>query len=286
MNYERHELSAIFGDTTAPELNQLAADIGKNGLHHPILLWQGKVLDGWHRLQACRAAGVAPRFETFEGDDKAALTRVFSENARRRHLTEAKRVELSKLATGWYANAATVGQPAKSIGTQGPNTVKVETLAELAEVSTKTVVRHTTLERNAPELLALVNAGKLSLKTAASVATKAPSELLHKPDAESVKAFAAALAAGPAHKAAELRRVVDRLDELLRELRHHQADETVNEALAYSQFVIRAAFSGGEDVKSSPDSWPAGQAVSPSLAGDGRGECKKSWLFAFGNGAQ
>jgi ParB family chromosome partitioning protein len=45
---------------------------------HPVVRYQGKILDGRNRLLACERAGVEPRFEDFEGDDAAALALVIS----------------------------------------------------------------------------------------------------------------------------------------------------------------------------------------------------------------
>ena len=47
------------------------------------------MLDGRNRLRACRAAGVEPRFETWDGQG-SALELVVSLNLRRRHLNESQ----------------------------------------------------------------------------------------------------------------------------------------------------------------------------------------------------
>jgi hypothetical protein len=48
-DYEQHPLSAIFPKMSEKEFAGLCADIAANGLAHPIVVFEGKILDGWHR---------------------------------------------------------------------------------------------------------------------------------------------------------------------------------------------------------------------------------------------
>ena len=71
------ERSRLFRQTTdKPWLPQqpqrLAADIAAHGLLEEIVLYQGKILDGWSRFGACQARGIEPRFREFAGDDPVA----------------------------------------------------------------------------------------------------------------------------------------------------------------------------------------------------------------------
>ena len=77
-------------------LTELANDIRQHGLREPIILFEGKVLDGRNRLAASRLAGVTPRFETWKpraGD--SPLSFVASLNLHRRHLSASQRAAIA-----------------------------------------------------------------------------------------------------------------------------------------------------------------------------------------------
>jgi ParB-like chromosome segregation protein Spo0J len=87
-----HPLADIFPLIEDAELDELAADIKANGLREPVVLFEGKILDGRNRYRACAAAGVDCRFETHKGDEPVAY--VVSLNLHRRHLTRGQKREL------------------------------------------------------------------------------------------------------------------------------------------------------------------------------------------------
>ena len=87
--YRYHPACTVFPQLSDAELQDLADDIAVNGLRNPIVLWQGKILDGRNRYLACEIAEVEPRFTEFEGDDPIGW--VISQNLHRRHLTASQR---------------------------------------------------------------------------------------------------------------------------------------------------------------------------------------------------
>jgi hypothetical protein len=93
-----HPLAGIFPILEGEPLLELAGDILANGLHEPIVLYEDKILDGRNRYRACLAAGVEPRFETYNGSDPLAY--VVSLNLKRRHLDESQRAMVAaRIAT-------------------------------------------------------------------------------------------------------------------------------------------------------------------------------------------
>jgi hypothetical protein len=81
---EYHPLADMFLMDSEKEMKPLAADIKAHGLREPIVLLQGKILDGRRRYFCCLKAGVKPVYRKYRGDDPASY--VFSKNFHRRHL--------------------------------------------------------------------------------------------------------------------------------------------------------------------------------------------------------
>ena len=91
-----HPIAGIFDLLEGAEFDELVKDISEHGLQLPIIMHEGKILDGRNRYRACLKSGVAPIFNTFSGDDPVAY--VISTNVRRRHMTsERKQDALPKL---------------------------------------------------------------------------------------------------------------------------------------------------------------------------------------------
>ena len=135
---ELHPLCALWPAMQASELDELAASIGAQGLLDPIMMLDGKVLDGRNRLQACYRTGTQPRFETFEGDARAAAEYVVSRNARRRHLNAKQRADIVLKVFSWKKSDGTVVVPDGNA--EAPLATSVE-MADVAGVSPRTIVR-------------------------------------------------------------------------------------------------------------------------------------------------
>jgi ParB-like chromosome segregation protein Spo0J len=92
--YEPHPLSAMFPPISEDDFAKLVDDVKANGLHQPIVRYQGKILDGNNRQRACDQAGIKPKFADFDGDDAQAQAYVISANIHRRHLSPEQRREI------------------------------------------------------------------------------------------------------------------------------------------------------------------------------------------------
>lgn len=92
--YDVHPAAELFPMMSDAELQGLAEDIHEHGLLEPIILLNGKILDGRNRYAACELAGIEPRF--LEINDIASPTiYVLSRNLCRRHLTVGQRAAIA-----------------------------------------------------------------------------------------------------------------------------------------------------------------------------------------------
>ena len=95
-----HPAAELFPLMSEPELRELGEDIKAKGtIHHPIVLYQGKLLDGRNRLDAMEMVGFD--FDLERGHAVHHLDRstdpyeyVISANLHRRHLTSEQKREL------------------------------------------------------------------------------------------------------------------------------------------------------------------------------------------------
>jgi hypothetical protein len=72
------------------EFAGLVADIQQHGLHEPITLYDGQIIDGRNRYRACRQLGITPTIEHWNGPSTPEAY-VISKNLHRRHLNESQR---------------------------------------------------------------------------------------------------------------------------------------------------------------------------------------------------
>jgi hypothetical protein len=97
-NYDNllaHDLASLMDLIEGRAFEDLKADIAKQGILQPIVLFEGKILDGRNRYRAAKAVGhkfVGANFEAFDGNAEAAEAYVFSVNAQRRQMTNAQKV--------------------------------------------------------------------------------------------------------------------------------------------------------------------------------------------------
>ncbi len=163
-----HPFADIFPLIEGDELNALAGDIIVNGLHDPIVLHDGQILDGRNRYRACLRMGVEPAFVTYEGD--SPLRFVISKNLSRRHLTESQRAMVG-------AQLATLQDGQRQVG-QLADVPTQEEAAELMSVGERSVRRaRTVLTHGTPDQIEAVKRGEKKVsKAAKEIAEKTQAE--------------------------------------------------------------------------------------------------------------
>ena len=163
--FEYSELSTVFPSFQGEEeFTQLVESIKTEGLLDPIVVWQGKIVDGRHRHLACKEARVQPEY-TYLPDDWSfdkVKNRVVALNVLRRHLTTGQRA----LVAAALANM-TVGGDRKSDQTANlQNDISVGTAANQLSVSPRSVSTAKDVKRDTPDLAEKVNKGQMSLHAA------------------------------------------------------------------------------------------------------------------------
>ena len=159
---EFHPLANVFPLSDGEEFQALAADITAHGVHEPVVLYEGQILDGRNRYRASRAAGVDCPLATYVGDDPAAY--VVSLNLHRRHLTESQRAMAAAKLVSWARG--------ENQHTSGSANLPTHKAAEMLKVSERSVTTARAVrDKGTPELQQKVEHGKVSVSAAADVAT-------------------------------------------------------------------------------------------------------------------
>ena len=156
---EFHSIADLFPLMAAVELDELAADIREHGLREPIWLHpDGSILDGRNRFRACEIAGVAARFQTWDGEGAVAAF-VVSLNLKRRHLTTSQRAMVAeKLATMTQGTRTDLGQNCTMSAGQAADALNV------GERSVKAARK--VREHGDPALVSAVESGQKSVHAA------------------------------------------------------------------------------------------------------------------------
>lgn len=163
LSLQQHPLSAAFPAMPENELGALALDIEAHGQREPGVIFEGMVLDGWHRYLACEKAGIEFRCAEFYGADPVAF--VLSRNLHRRHLTASQRAAAVVAAHKWRPH----GDQSRSV----PGTDRTtKEMAKAAEVSPSTI-EHAKAAETAG-LGDAVRDGLVSAKDAARIAKGEP----------------------------------------------------------------------------------------------------------------
>jgi ParB-like nuclease domain len=178
-----HPVAKLFPDMSEADFAALVEDIRQHGVKLPVLVYEGQILDGRHRYQACQKLGVPCPTVTWNGRDP--WWEVQSRNLVRRHLSKEQVCAIRKLASEQFAElsapiesakarakqrkAQAKGQPRgrKALSrSQGSRRESADEIGAYLGVSGTTVKRVDRLAREAPQLLAKVAAGELSVKKA------------------------------------------------------------------------------------------------------------------------
>jgi len=153
--YDIHPYAKLFPMMSDDEYVAFRSDIETNGLRNPLVLYQGKILDGRNRYRCCTDLGIEPTTQPFTGED--ALAYVLSLNLYRRQLSVAQR--------------ALIAAEVSSLKVDNPvGSLSIDEAATIMGVSPRSISSASKVVREGvPELVEAVKAGGLSISAAERV---------------------------------------------------------------------------------------------------------------------
>lgn len=164
-------------------------DVAQNGQLEPILVLEGQIIDGRHRIRACQALGIEPRYREIAVDGCDAIALVLSLNLHRRHLTESQRAMVAARLATMPRGRRTDLQPSANL----PE-VSQHDAAQALQVSERSLrLAKSVQQHGAAELVTAVEEGELAVSAASDLARLPPDtqrEVLTRPP-EEIRAIAA-----------------------------------------------------------------------------------------------
>ena len=164
---ESHKFANIFPMVEGEQSEQLKEDIKEHGLLQPVVLFEGKILDGRNRYRACKEIGIKPKIKNYEGNDP--LSFVISGNLKRRHLTKDQRAVIAQEVMPLLEEEARKRQGSRTDLTSGnffPEVEKgrpSEKAGKMFNVNERYIREVKKIKENRPEQLEKIKSGELTL---------------------------------------------------------------------------------------------------------------------------
>lgn len=169
-----HDAAKLYPLLAETELQAMANNIAEVGLLNPVVLYEGKVLDGRNRVLACQRAGVTPTFIDWQPNALSPVTWVLIQNSQRRHLTPSQKafvaLEAEKLLTKEAKQRQRMGK--QKVADPNAKGQARDKAAELVGVNRQYVSDAKRLEKIAPALAEEVKRGQKTLPQAKDEAKK------------------------------------------------------------------------------------------------------------------
>ncbi|WP_051231139.1 MT-A70 family methyltransferase [Kaistia adipata] len=171
-----HPYADLFPLIEGVAFDELVADVAARGLREPVVLLDGRILDGRNRYRASRAAGVinsegavdpadARHFVRFiPAVDGDPLAYVISKNMHRRQLTDDQRRMIA-------ARLVTMSKGRPDLNTANGGISRQQAADHLSADEAGVERARTVINRAVPEIVAAVDDRKLSVRAAAEIAT-------------------------------------------------------------------------------------------------------------------
>ncbi|MBN9251195.1 MAG: S-adenosylmethionine-binding protein [Mesorhizobium sp.] len=167
IDLQPHPLADLFPMMPEQEVRELADDIVTFGQRVPILLLDGRILDGRNRYAACKFAEVEPCFADYDGDDP--LNFVLSHNLHRRHLTESQRALIAAQIVDWETGL--------NQHTAGPANLQTREAARKLSISERAVAAAKRIrDHGTAELVDAIRDGRVTVHAGEALSTLAMEE--------------------------------------------------------------------------------------------------------------
>ena len=173
---EPHPLAQLFPPIPEEELAELGRDIALHGQLEPIVLYEGKILDGVNRYRACRLMNRRPWTTDFNQEivKRTPEEYVIAANVHRRHLTQAQKAAIAvewaeRVEQDWSEGRSnTIVARVEKTGVQGgrPKTRALEDTAVLLGVSVSAAYEARRIKLANETFFAELKAGRRSLGSA------------------------------------------------------------------------------------------------------------------------
>lgn len=202
MQYKQHPLSAAFPGMDGADYAALKDGIEDIGVQNPMTIYEGQVLDGWHRYTAANELGITcPFVELSPNVDPRDFVK--NQNLNRRHLTASQRAAAVVACSEWapahrpmlsnkVAAAAPLSKTNEEFNKVAATATLLKTNEEMAKeagVKIRTIIYAKAAEKAG--LLGAVRDGALTAEEAGKIVRgtpdkplKAPSKAAEKPEAD------------------------------------------------------------------------------------------------------
>ena len=189
MAYTYHPFADVFPLLEGDDFAKLLEDIREHGQREPVILYDGKILDGRNRYRACVELGIPPLFEYSKAStDDEALRESVSRNLHRRHLTASQKAMVGADLLPMFEAMAKVRQIQAGVehgrGQKVPANLRepIEAggeashqAAEVAQASARSVQSAKNVKADGiPDLVSAVRAGDIAVSRAEEVSKLEP----------------------------------------------------------------------------------------------------------------
>lgn len=172
---EPHPLCLVLPEMTPAEFQQLVDSIKSEGQHDAIVTYQGQILEGRHRYNACLNLGIEPVMEEYDEliHGKSPTQYVMAKNVFRRHLSVSQRAVIATEIIPHFEaeakarkEAVAAKPPTEETPAELPPTPS-QLAAAAVGVSESTVRRANKVKEKNPEGFEQIKKGEASIRGAA-----------------------------------------------------------------------------------------------------------------------